>query len=63
MLLWIVLSAGVILYNKYILSVLEFTFPITLTMIHMLFCSILAGLLITTGVVKAINMPNDTYCR
>ena len=51
MLLWIVLSAGVILFNKYILSVLEFTFPITLTMIHMAFCSILAALLITTGVV------------
>lgn len=43
---WIFLSAAVILFNKYILSVMMFQFPITLTMIHMLFCSLLAGLLI-----------------
>ena len=33
--IWIVLSAGVILFNKYILSVYGFPFPIALTMIHM----------------------------
>ena len=36
---WIGCSAGVILYNKWILTVWEFHFPITLTMWHMAFCS------------------------
>lgn len=40
---WISLSAGVILYNKYVLSVFGFPFPVALTMIHMAFCSSLAG--------------------
>ena len=39
---WISLSAGVILYNKYVLSVFGFPFPVALTMIHMAFCSSLA---------------------
>jgi len=38
-LFWIACSAGVILYNKWILTVWEFHFPITLTMWHMAFCS------------------------
>jgi hypothetical protein len=41
---WISLSAGVILYNKYILTVFGFPFPVALTMIHMTFCSSLAGM-------------------
>lgn len=60
---WIILSAAVILFNKYILSTMGFHYPISLTMIHMLFCSALAGLLIATGVVKAITMPTDTYFK
>ena len=39
---WISLSAGVILYNKYVLTVFGFPFPVALTMIHMAFCSSLA---------------------
>ena len=35
--LWICMSAGVILYNKYILTVFGFPFPVALTMIHMVF--------------------------
>jgi hypothetical protein len=31
--LWVSLSAGVILYNKFLLSTLGFAFPITLTMV------------------------------
>ena len=37
--LWIGLSAGVIMYNKYVLSFFGFPFPVALTMIHMAFCS------------------------
>ena len=44
--LWITLSASVILFNKYILTVYNFPFPIALTMIHMAFCSGLAFIIV-----------------
>lgn len=47
--LWIGLSATVILFNKYLLSYAGFPFPITLTMIHMAFCSILTCCLVHGG--------------
>ena len=37
--LWISLSAGVILFNKYILSSYGFPYPVALTLMHMGFCS------------------------
>lgn len=42
-------SAVVILYNKWILSVWGFNFPITLTMWHMGFCSAVAFVLVRGG--------------
>ena len=52
--LWISLSAGVILYNKYVLTSFGFPFPVTLTMIHMAFCSVLAFVIVRVlKVVKA----------
>jgi hypothetical protein len=50
---WIFSSAGVILYNKWILTVWGFHFPITLTMWHMAFCSIVAFALVRPGPAKA----------
>ncbi|PHU14802.1 putative sugar phosphate/phosphate translocator [Capsicum chinense] len=46
--IWIVLSATVIVYNKYILDkkLYNWPFPISLTMIHMAFCSSLAFLIV-----------------
>ncbi|XP_058068620.1 probable sugar phosphate/phosphate translocator At5g25400 [Magnolia sinica] len=46
--IWIFLSFSVIVYNKYILDpkMYDWPFPISLTMIHMLFCSSLAFLLV-----------------
>ncbi|CAI5997716.1 unnamed protein product [Closterium sp. NIES-65] len=46
--LWIALSFSVIIFNKYILDsrLLNWPFPISLTMIHMAFCSSLAFLLV-----------------
>ncbi|MEW5310383.1 MAG: hypothetical protein WDW38_002186 [Sanguina aurantia] len=61
--LWVVLSAGVIMINKYILSYAGFPFPVALTLIHMVFCSAVATLLIKSGVVEAVNMPSDLYFR
>jgi len=60
--LWITLSAGVILYNKWILTGFGFPFPVTLTMFHMFFCSVLAFVLVRVlKVVKSVNMTRDTY--
>jgi hypothetical protein len=43
---WIATSAGVILYNKWILTTWGFHFPITLTMWHMFFCSLVSFALV-----------------
>ncbi|CAH8378086.1 unnamed protein product [Eruca vesicaria subsp. sativa] len=64
--IWIFLSFTVIVYNKYILDkkMYNWPFPITLTMIHMAFCSSLAVLLIKVfKVVDPVSMSRDTYLR
>ena len=62
--MWIGLSAGVILFNKYVLTVFGFPFPVALTMIHMAFCSALAFLLVRVfKVVKGVNMTRDQYVQ
>ena len=61
--LWVVLSAGVIMINKYVLAYSGFPFPVSLTLIHMLFCASVATLLVVTGVVQPVNMPNELYFR
>ena len=52
---WILASAGVILYNKWILTVWGFTFPITLTMWHMAFCSVVSAILVRARRQKALG--------
>ena len=62
--LWILLSAGVILYNKYILTVFGFPYPVSLTMIHMAFCSALAFVMVRVlKIVSGVKMNLDTYIR
>jgi len=62
--IWIALSAGVILFNKYILSVYGFPFPIALTMIHMGFCSFLAFILVRVAkVVPGASVSRETYAK
>jgi len=62
--LWISLSAGVILYNKYILTRFGFPFPVTLTMMHMAFCSVLAFVIVRVlKLVKGVNMTRDVYVQ
>ena len=63
MILWIALSAIVILINKYILSFSGFPYPVALTCVHMLFCSALAIGLVRAGVVEATPITADTYIR
>jgi len=61
---WIGLSSGVILFNKYILSFFGFPFPISLTMIHMCFCSALAFLIIRVfKLVQSNDLDRQTYVQ
>ncbi|KAL9273542.1 putative sugar phosphate/phosphate translocator [Drosera capensis] len=55
--IWIFLSFTVIVYNKYILDpkLYNFPFPISLTMIHMLFCSTLAFVLVR--LLRLVDLP------
>ncbi|KAK6945088.1 Sugar phosphate transporter domain [Dillenia turbinata] len=62
--IWIFLSFTVIVFNKYILDrkMYNFPFPISLTMIHMGFCSSLAFLLIKVfKFVEPVSMSREVY--
>ncbi|KAK4425167.1 putative sugar phosphate/phosphate translocator [Sesamum alatum] len=64
LLVYILLSSGVILYNKWVLSpkYFNFPFPITLTMIHMGFSGLVAFLLIRVfKVVSPVKMTFEIY--
>lgn len=61
MLLWIFLSAAVILLNKYILSVAGFPYPIALTCSHMAFGAALSWAMVKGGLVEASPLSMDTY--
>lgn len=61
---WIFLSFSVIIFNKYILDrkMYNWPFPISLTMIHMGFCSSLAFLLVRIfKLVEPIGMTREIY--
>lgn len=57
--IWIFLSFSVIVYNKYILDpkMYNWPFPISLTMIHMFFCSSLA--LILVRLLRLVDLPSS----
>lgn len=62
--IWIFLSFTVIIFNKYILDrkMYDWPFPISLTMIHMGFCSTLAFVLVRVfKVVDSIGMSKELY--
>lgn len=62
--IWIFLSFTVIVFNKYILdkSMYNWPFPISLTMIHMCFCSALAVAIVKVfKLVEPIEMTNEMY--
>ncbi|KAL6523470.1 hypothetical protein OROGR_017073 [Orobanche gracilis] len=64
--IWIFLSFTVIVYNKYILDrkLYNWPYPISLTMIHMTFCSSLAYLLVRVfRVVDPVTMSWDLYLK
>lgn len=62
--IWICLSFAVIIFNKYILDqkFYNWPYPISLTLIHMGFCSALAFLLVRVfKLVEPISMTRDVY--
>ncbi|KAL7586694.1 hypothetical protein Lser_V15G37844 [Lactuca serriola] len=62
--IWIFLSFTVIVFNKYILDrkMYNWPYPISLTMIHMSFCSSLAYILVSIlKVVEPVQMTRDVY--
>ncbi|EXB53746.1 hypothetical protein L484_022402 [Morus notabilis] len=64
--IWIFLSFTVIVYNKYILDrkMYNWPFPITLTMIHMAFCSSIAYLLVNVfKLVEPVSMSRELYLK
>lgn len=62
--LWVALSSGVIVFNKYILHTYGFPFPVSLTMWHQLFCSALAVTAVhVLRIVEPIAMTPDLYVR
>ncbi|KAD4180282.1 hypothetical protein E3N88_28873 [Mikania micrantha] len=64
--IWIFLSFTVIVYNKYILDrkMYNWPYPISLTMIHMGFCSSLAYILVNViKLVEPVQMTRDVYLK
>lgn len=64
--IWIFLSFTVIVFNKYILDrkMYNWPYPISLTMIHMAFCSSLAYLLVRVfKLVEPVSMSRDLYLK
>ncbi|CAL0304988.1 unnamed protein product [Lupinus luteus] len=64
--IWIFLSFTVIVYNKYILDrkMYNWPFPISLTMIHMGFCSSLAYIIVRVfKLVEPVSMSVDVYFK
>ncbi|KAJ3149607.1 hypothetical protein HDU89_003660 [Geranomyces variabilis] len=64
---WIVFSTGVILFNKYIFTYLEFKFPIFLTFWHLVFATMATRCLRRwthlLDDLDNIEMTRSTYCR
>ncbi|GAX83205.1 hypothetical protein CEUSTIGMA_g10631.t1 [Chlamydomonas eustigma] len=60
---WIFLSATMVFYNKFLLSYFGFYYPITLTLWHMVVCTSLATACVQSGLVKALEIPNELYIK
>ncbi|CAD7702977.1 unnamed protein product [Ostreobium quekettii] len=63
-LLWMTVSATVILFNKWLLAFSGFPFPISLTLWHMTFCSAVGFAFVRVlGVVPSHGLSAVEYCR
>lgn len=61
---WMTVSISVILFNKWLLAFAGFPFPITLTLWHMIVCSIAGFLCVRVfKTSKSFNMSVEDYVR
>ena len=62
---WVFLSAGLILYNKYILSQMGFPFPVSLTLWHQLFCTCLVWIMRALNIsdAKSASISTEDYLK
>ena len=58
---WYLSNVGVLLLNKYLLSVWGFKFPLFLTLCHMAMCSILSFLVRTLGIVPKQHLVSGKH--
>ena len=58
---WYISNIGVLLLNKYLLSLWGFKYPIFLTMLHMLSCLILSIVVRLTGLVPRQHIRNRRH--
>lgn len=63
LLLWLSLSSGIILFNKWLLGPDRFPYPVTLAFWHMLFCSVVGLLAVQCRCVPRQNVPWTTCVR
>ena len=61
LLLWLTLSSGVVLFNKWLLQPTRFPFPITLTWWHMAMSAFIGTLAIKTGFVNSQQLTWKTF--
>lgn len=59
---WMSISIGVILFNKWLLAFAGFPFPITLTLWHMFFCSVAGFICVRVlKITKSFNLSVEEY--
>lgn len=63
LLLWLTLSSGIILFNKWLLSPERFPYPVTLAFWHMLFCSVVGLTAVQCSCVPRQNVTWSTCVR
>lgn len=63
LLLWLTLSSGIILFNKWLLSPRRFPYPVTLAFWHMLFCSAVGLIAVQCKCVPRQNVSWTTCIR
>ncbi|WZN61583.1 putative sugar phosphate/phosphate translocator [Chloropicon roscoffensis] len=60
---WILSSAGLILFNKWLLSSGGFPFPVTLTLLHQSFCGLVAVVALKLKLFECAAMERRDYLR
>ena len=63
LLVWLSLSSGIILFNKWLLSPQRFPYPVTLAFWHMLFCSVVGLCVVQARCLPKENISWSTWLK